>query len=373
MATDVDLIDRLARSVVGIAQDAELDLLGRIARQLVRGIDAPGWAERQMAQVATLRTGWEQVLTVYLRGMRTTGGQAIIDAGTAGEDAALRALRAVIAAPVPGTPPSSALPGQRAVLALADELAGVIGSTKFGVLRSAEDIFRTVIAQTTGRVLLGTQTRRGVAQQVLDRLASSGVGGFVDSAGRRWELASYVEMATRTAAQRAMSTAHDETLQRNGVDLVIVSNAPQECRRCRPWEGKVLSLSGGTRGTVRLASAVDPAKTVEVHVSGSLDEAKRAGLFHPNCRHSTAAYLPGLTRPASSSPADPAGDAARRRLRELERNVRAAKMRQAAAMDEPARLRAGQDIRRWQGEIRAHVASTTAKRQPQRERVGTAR
>lgn len=373
MATDIDLVDRLARSVIGIAQDAELDLLGRIARTLARGIDAPGWQTRQLAQLATLRTGWEQVLSVYLRDMRTAGGRAILDAGTAGEDAALRALRAVIASPMAGVPASSALPGRRAVLALADELSGVIGSTKFGVLRSTEDIFRMVIAQTAGRVLLGTQTRRGVAQQVLDRLAGSGVSGFVDSAGRRWELASYVEMATRTAAQRAMSAAHDEALQDNGVDLVIVSNAPQECRRCRPWEGKVLSLSGGTRGTVRLASAVDPSRTVEVDVAGSLDEAKRQGLFHPNCRHSTAAYLPGLTRPASPEPADQEGDAARRRLRELERNVRAAKMRTAVALDEPARLRAGADVRRWQAEIRAHVASTTAKRQPQREQVGTAR
>lgn len=372
MSVDPDLVDRLAGAAVGTVRDAELDLLARVARSLARGVDAPGWAQRQLAEVTTLRRGWEGAIAPYLSTARTQVGNAVLDAGKAGEQLALESLRAVLTGR--GRRPAvSGLPGLGPVVALAEEVAGAVASTRWGVLRSTEDLFRRAVAETAGRVLLATQTRRGVAQQVLDRLASRGVDGFVDQSGRRWELASYVEMATRTAAQRAMTHAHSAALQANGVDLVIVSDAPQECRLCRPWENRVLSLSGGGRHVLTLPSAVDPGRLVQVEVSGSLDEARRAGLYHPNCRHSHSAYLPGLTKPARPRPADPQGDADRQHLRYLERQLRAAKRREAVALDDAARARARAGVRARQAAIREHVASTTAKRQPPRERIGVAR
>jgi len=364
-----DAVDLLARTVLGIAQDAELSLAGRIADALRRGIDGPGWAQRQLGDVGRLRKVWSDSLDPYLDGMRTAAGRAVLDAGTQGEALALDSLRAVLRE----AGATSALPGRGAVIALAEELSGTVASTRWSVLRSAEDIFRSVVGQVSGRVLLGAQTRRSVAQVALDRLISRGVAGFTDVSGRHWELASYVEMATRTAAQRAMTTAHSETLASRGHDLVIVSNAPAECKLCRPWENKVLSLSGGA-GRVTLPSAVDPGELITVEVAGTLAQAQRAGLYHPNCRHSHAAYLPGLTKPAPGEAADPKGDAARQRLRALERGVRAAKLRQAGALDDQARRRAGGDVRAAQAAIREHVAVTPGLlRQPARERVGTAR
>lgn len=68
--------------------------------------------------------------------------------------------------------------------------------------------------------------------------------------------------------------------------------------------------------------------------------------------------------------ADPEGDAARQRLRYLERQTRAAKRVEAVAMDETARKAAAARVRAYQAKIRHHVATTTAKRQPHRERLG---
>jgi hypothetical protein len=222
-----------------------------------------------------------------------------------------------------------------------------------------------------GRVLLGGETRRGVAQTVLDRLLGNGLTGFVDKAGRRWELASYVEMATRTATQRAMTQAHTEALQSQGLDLIIVSDAPQECDRCRPWEGKVLSLSGGGAGTVQVRSVVSD-RIVAVTVAGTLEQAKRAGLYHPGCRHSHSAYLPGLTKRPTNT-ADPEGDAARRRLRELERRVRREKLREAAALGPREAATARARVKQGQAAIRDHVDRTGLIRQPAREVIGKAR
>lgn len=363
---DPDIVDRLARSVVSITQDAETSLIEQTTRSLRAGIAAPDWTTRKLGDVTRLRAAWERDVDVYLASARTAIGHALTGAGEEGQRVALTALKAAVRS----TP--TRLPGAGGVLALAEELSGAVTSTRYGVLRSIEDIYRGTVSSVMGRVLLGGQTRLSVAQTALDRLVSSGVGGFTDARGRRWDLASYVEMSVRTGVQRAMVQAHADTLTGNGADLVMVSDAPAECKLCRPWEGKILSLSGDGARTLRLPSGVGD-DVIDVDVAGSLAEARRSGLFHPNCRHSFKLYIPGVTTPPRPASEDPEGDAARRKLRALERNVRAAKRREAAAMSEPARARARADVRAIQARIRDHVASTSAKRQPQRERIGAAR
>lgn len=101
----------------------------------------------------------------------------------------------------------------------------------------------------------------------------------------------------------------------------------------------------------------------------TLDEARAAGLMHCNCRHSVSAYQEGITRPMGDV-ADPQGYADTTKLRYLERQTRAAKRVQYAAMDSPTAQVAGDRVRAYQAKIRSHVAGTTAKRQPVRERLG---
>jgi hypothetical protein len=91
--------------------------------------------------------------------------------------------------------------------------------------------------------------------------------------------------------------------------------------------------------------------------------------MHCNCRHSVSAYQEGFTKPFGET-ADPKGYADTQRLRYLERQTRAAKRVQAAAMDDVAAAAAGARVRAYQAKIRAHVGGTTAKRQPTRERLG---
>jgi hypothetical protein len=367
---DPDAPGRLALTLFRLASGVEADILRRIAGTLAGGIDAPGWQVRKERQVSVLRASIEGAIGGFIVDGQRAAGETIDSAWTLGINAGLSDLEPVLL----GALTAGNLPGARGLYALSAELSGAIASTRHGILRSAMDIFRTAVAQTAGQVLLGARTRRDVAQQVLNRLASSGVTGFTDTAGRRWQLASYTEMATRTVAQRAMTKAHTDTLQANGHDLIIVSNAPQECVRCRPWENQILSLIGEGRRRLTVASAVELNEAVTVDVAGSLDEAKRAGLYHPNCRHSHAAYLPGLTKPPAGPAADPEGNAARVKLRALERSVRAAKLREAAALDPAAARDARAQVRGYQQQIRDHVAATPGLlRQPARELIGKAR
>lgn len=342
----------LADTLVGLYQDAEQILLERIARALAQGIDGPRWAEEKLLQVQLLQARTvRQVATLSGRSAEEVAA-AIVKAYNRGAAVA----QADVAALLDGRPGPSLPPGLPAVEALVAETTSNLSTASRGLLRVTDDVFREVIARTAPQVLLATQTRREAAQSALNAFADRGVTGFTDRAGRRWALESYVEMATRTSTMNAAVAGHTDRLLANGQDLVVVSDAPQECKLCRPWEGKVLSLTGLARAD-------------GVRAAGTLEQAKADGLFHPGCRHSVSLYLPGVTKTPSRT-ADPEGDRARQQLRYLERQTRAWKRRQAVALDETARVEAGARVRAYQARIREHVASTSAKRQPQRERLG---
>lgn len=229
------------------------------------------------------------------------------------------------------------------------------------MLRAALDAYQAVIAQASATVLAGANTRRDAAQLALDRLASRGISGFTDTAGRRWNLASYVEMAVRTGTGRAAVQGHVDHLTANGVSLVVVSDAPRECPLCRPWERQVLTLTGEVPANLR------------VKVAGSLDEARAAGFQHPNCRHSIGAYLPGVTVKGRARH-ESRGYEAGQQQRSIERHIREWKRREAVAITPAAKAQASAKVRQWQATMRDHLAANPElKRQSAREQIDRAR
>ncbi|MEV6667556.1 phage minor capsid protein [Streptomyces nigra] len=109
---------------------------------------------------------------------------------------------------------------------------------------------------------------------------------------------------------------------------------------------------------------------VAVDVAGSLDEARRAGLQHPNCRHSVSAYTPGITR-VDTAESDPEGYEAGQRQRAIERNIRKWKNREAAATTPEAQRAARAKVRQHQTAMREHLAAhPDLRRNPKREQLG---
>jgi hypothetical protein len=367
-AADADLALRLAKGTVDVYSSAVDDLLNQVAKRLARGIDSPGWAETKLAETVRLRDHAVQVL----ERLQVLGPQAIeaglteayltgaaeADTDLASLDAGDASIRAQL------TPATH----QRAVAQLVAETVTQVTATHGQILRTTLDAYRTVIAETSAPgVLTGTQTRRQAAQRALDRFADRGVTGFMDAAGRQWELTSYTEMATRTAVGHAQVGGTLDRLVDAGRDLVIVSDHTQECKACRPWEGKVLSVSGATATGTR----VEGGDGARFTVAGTVREAQSAGLQHANCRHRLAAFVPGLTQRMEHT-ADPEGDEARQQQRYLERGIRRWKQRSAVAMDDETRAAADRHIGAWQKRLREHVAENDLKRLRHREQIGAA-
>jgi hypothetical protein len=394
--TDPNLAERLAADLVDLYTTVETRLATDIARRLASGLDRPDWAERKLAEVGRLRR-WAQNLTgrlegqlgeqvgqtltlAYMRGgaaglaevatLQSTHADWIDLAGLTRMSDRLRAAVAtrqgLLAAELADL--RTALPGIDAVQRLQFSLTAKLRGTHLRITRWAEDAYRQVVGRAAPDVLLGLATRRRATQVAWERLLEQGVTGFVDRGGRRWNLASYVEMSTRTHVAQAAVEGHLDRLAAAGLDLVIVSDAPQECHRCRPWEGEILTRSGGGQTVISREHATEDGHTVKIQVAGSVDDAVRGGLLHPNCRHSLSAYLPGVTKQPTGT-ADPQGDADRQRLRTLERQVRRDKLQAAGALTPQAQAAARGRVRAGQASIRDHVASSSVFRQPHREQI----
>ncbi|MFF1416562.1 phage minor capsid protein [Streptomyces sp. NPDC058280] len=373
------MAEDLAARVRELYEDAQLSLIERITAALAADIDSPRWAELKLSSVGDLRQAVEMIADALQQDADGAVRAALVTAYNRGRQAAVAEMgaldigRELVARDV--------LPNAPAVDRLAASYAADTRPLYVRITRAVLDLYRGVVARVSGGVLLGTITRRQASQRALDQFAQRGISGFTDRAGRSWELGAYAEMAVRSVTARAAIEGHIDALAEIRVGLVIVSDAPLECELCEPWEGEVLTL-GGQSGphTIRAEHAVQPTglftptRTVAVHVAGSLVEARAAGLFHPNCRHSLAAYLPGVTTrpPHHATPGTTYKDT--QRQREIERHIRRWKRVQVAAMDDTARQRAGAYVRKWQAIAREHVAAhDDLRRKPAREQIGKAR
>ncbi|MER7346408.1 phage minor capsid protein [Streptomyces aurantiacus] len=349
------MVEPLAERARALYEQAELRLLGIIARQLADGLDAPGWVERKLAAVQSLRRASQGVVDELGKAMQLGVFDVVAEAYNVGHRAAVAELGAL-------SDEARALvddvtPNAQAVDRLAAETIDRVTSTHRSILRAVVDTFRAIVAEVTATPLLGIGTRRRATQDAMRRFADAGIRAFTDRAGRRWQLTSYAEMAVRTSVGRAATEAHMRTLSDAGVELVVVSDAPRECPLCRPWEGRVLAIEGPTgERTVEVEHALNDGRMIPVRVAGTLDEARLAGFQHPNCRHSVSAYTPGLTR-TEAAESDPAGYEAGQRQRAIERRIRQYKRREAAAITPEAQRAARLKVRQWQGAMRDHLAA----------------
>lgn len=342
--------EALARAVAASYEAAETAVIETIARRVAKGIEVGDehWLTRKLAEVRTLR---RQVEVIVARLERSTPD---------GVQAALRKARSVGLAQAKAdlaqiqiSAPISTTVNEASVVALAGRTTQSLQATHLRILRSADDVYREAVAEAARTVLTGTETRRQASQRVLDTFANRGVTGFIDKAGRSWNLASYSEMAMRSATGQAAVQGTLDGYVAAGRDLVMISDSPEECELCRPWEGRVLSIAGKTPDHATVA------------------DAEAAGLFHPGCTHRPYLYTPGLTRRPTQTE-NPQGYEDRQEQRHLERGIRQWKRREAAALDDVAGAKAQAKVREWQGRMRGFIDETDRLRDYGREQIKTA-
>ena len=156
---------------------------------------------------------------------------------------------------------------------------------EYAMLRRTNDQYRKIIFNSQ----VYANTGAGTLQQAVDMASRdflrSGINCIKYNDGRLVNIASYAEMAIRTANQRAVLISEGNIRQQHGWHLVRISRYGGCSETCLPWQGRVYVddvYSGGTK---------DESKETGYPL---LSEAIAGGLFHPNCKHRATTYFPGM-------------------------------------------------------------------------------
>jgi hypothetical protein len=140
-------------------------------------------------------------------------------------------------------------------------------------------------------------TQDEMRRELMDRVTKDRPAWtFIDRAGKRWNASSYFSMLSRTTASVTSREAYVDTLSEAGHDLATIEGGipPNCCEDCVRWAGKIVSVTGATKGYPTYQNAQDD------------------GVFHPRCRHYLAVVLPGEVKEAEENNKKMREDAAKK-------------------------------------------------------------
>jgi len=160
---------------------------------------------------------------------------------------------------------------QEAIAALVNGTSADIASAMASFSKMGQNLVNTATRDALlKQVAVGKVTgdsRKEISKGIVKELKQNGINAITDKGGKTWDLATYGKMLARTKLTQAHNSGVMMRLSQQGNDLVIVSDHISACPLCQPWENKVLSVNGQSKGYPLLS------------------DAEANGLFHPNCRH----------------------------------------------------------------------------------------
>lgn len=218
------------------------------------------------------------------------------------------------------------------------------------VLRKMDDVYRQTIFKTHMYLQNGAKTLNQAIDMATKDFLDKGINCIEYKNGARVNIASYAEMALRTANHRATLLGEGSKRDEYGIHLVVVSAHANTCRLCEPWQGKVLIDNVFSH----------PSKEyIEEHIKKYklLSEAIEKNFLHPNCRHALITYFEGITTP----PKVPDGKEAiktyeaEQKQRALEREIRKWKRIKEGTLDPLEEGRAINKIKELQNRLTNHI------------------
>lgn len=216
-----------------------------------------------------------------------------------------------------------------------------------GMLRMADDVYRQTIFKAQVFHNAGAKSLNQAIDMATRDFLDKGFNTITFSDGRQMNIASYAEMALRTASQRAVFTGEGAKREEWGIHTVVVSAHPNCSELCLPWQGRVYIddvYSGGKAGDGDYPL---------------LSTAMRGGLFHPNCRHNKGTYFPGISelpKPVDNQKAL-ATYKAEQKQRYMERQIRKYSRREVGSTDPLNQAAASAKVNAWKKSLRDHVGA----------------
>lgn len=241
---------------------------------------------------------------------------------------------------------------------------------KQGCLRYMSDVYRKTILRTATAMNAGGMSMHKAVDEATADFLAQGINCIRYSNGRLVNIASYAEMALRTCNTRAMLMGEAKQRERLGIDTVLVSQYGACSDTCLPWQGRVYiddvfqTYNGPRTGSFGISRNGRQYMLLSVAI--------KAGLFHPNCRHTITTWIEGVS--TMPKPMDVKEIERINKLektqRALERKVRKAKRQAEGLTDPEAQKAAKAKVREAQAELREFVKKNgdVLRRDPWRER-----
>lgn len=239
---------------------------------------------------------------------------------------------------------------EKKLKALMESVNNDLNKAEYAVLRKMDDVYRQTIFKTHMYLQNGAKTLNQAIDMSTKDFLDKGINSIQYKNGANVNIASYVEMALRTANHRAMLLGEGSKRDEYGIHLVVVSAHANTCPKCEPWQGKILIDDVFSHPNKEYIEKYrDKYKLVS--------EAIEKGLLHPNCRHSLITYFEGVTR----LPKVPDGKEAikvyeaEQRQRALERDIRKWKRIEVGSVDEENKIKAANNVRTLQNKLKEHI------------------
>lgn len=239
---------------------------------------------------------------------------------------------------------------------LINDIQTVEKKAESAALRMMDDVYRKTIIQAETALSSGSATLPQAIDMATKDFLARGITCIRYRNGAMVNIVDYAQMALRTAATRATLQGEAQRRAELGIDTVLVSQYGACSDTCLPWQGRVYiddvwgSFNGERREDLGLSR--------NGRWYPLLSTAVRAGLFHPNCRHTLSTWYEGISSRPKPLNTEKVRQNAKleRRQREMERKIRKYK-RLAAGTHDPVLQRGYQKkVRTTQREFREFIS-----------------
>ena len=223
------------------------------------------------------------------------------------------------------------------------------------ILRMADDVYRQTIFKAQMFYNSGASTLWKAVDMATKDFISAGLNCIEYRNGARVNIASYSEMAIRTANKRANLMGSANKREEWGIHTVKISSHNSACPMCIQWQGKVYIDDVYGAGT-KEESKITGYPLLSVAVKG--------GMFHPNCKNGLSTYYEGISNPPKNPTKEEKEEMSRRynleqRQRECERNIRKYKRLEAGCIDADNMKKYTEKRMQWTNEYNNLIADNS--------------
>ena len=244
---------------------------------------------------------------------------------------------------------------QRRIDSLTQDVNLQLHTAESASLRLMDDVYRQTVFRAELAASTGSVTMEQAVDMAVKDFLASGINCIQYRNGRMVNIATYAEMAIRTASIRSFLRGEADRRAQLGIDTVLVSQYGACSDTCLPWQGKVyIDDVWGTFDGERSATS---GKSRNEKWYPLLSVAVAAGLFHPNCRHTLSTWIEGVSKKPKPLDAETVRRNAEleKRQRQMESKVRRLKRLAEGTMDPDKAKEYRRKTRAAQKELREFI------------------